>query len=285
MNDLRILSLAELPSLLLNALAEGENAAVLVALTHPEAGFSGRRVLVTERSSVGTLGDPEADSAALALARKALTGSGKARTGTYPLLLADGREMDVFLELHHPTPELVIVGAGHVAQPLCTLGALLGLEVTILDDRPQLATAERFPEAHRLIRVDFGDPFADVPLHAWSHVVLVTRGHKYDYECLRGVLQEAALPAYIGMIGSRRRVRATFEALLKEGIPRERLTSVHAPIGLDIGGETPAEIAVSVAAELVRHKRGGTGRPLSELEHVLDRFYPQEPGSETPGEI
>jgi len=76
------------------------------------------------------------------------------------------------------------------------------------------------------------------------------------------------------MIGSRRRVRATFDALLREGIPRERLKEVHAPIGLDIGGETPAEIAVSVAAELVHHWRGGTGRPLSELEHVLDRFHP-----------
>lgn len=284
MSDLRILSLAELPPLLLNALEGGENAAVLVALSHPEAGFSGRRVLVLEGSSVGTLGDPEADAGGRALARKALAGSGEVPTGTYSLPLTGGGEMEVFLELHHPSPELIIVGAGHVAQPLCTLGALLGLEVKVLDDRPRLATSERFPEARRLIRVDFGDPFAEVPLHAWSHVVLVTRGHKYDYECLRKVLQRSVLPAYIGMIGSRRRVRATFEALLKEGIPRERLTSVHAPIGLDIGGETPAEIAVSVAAELVHHRRGGTGRPLSELEHVLDRFHPRESGSETPGE-
>jgi xanthine dehydrogenase accessory factor len=80
------------------------------------------------------------------------------------------------------------------------------------------------------------------------------------------------------MIGSRRRVRATFDALLTEGIPRGKLEAVHAPIGLDLGSETPGEIAVSVAAELVHHWRGGTGRPLSELEHILERFHPSKTG-------
>jgi xanthine/CO dehydrogenase XdhC/CoxF family maturation factor len=99
-----------------------------------------------------------------------------------------------------------------------------------------------------------------------------------------------ALPGYVGMIGSRRRVRATFDALLTEGIPREKLEAVHAPIGLDLGSETPGEIAVSVAAELVHHWRGGTGRPLSELEHILDRFHPSDrgggagPGQMEPGD-
>jgi xanthine dehydrogenase accessory factor len=218
--------------------------------------------------------DPALDAGAVALARRALGGDPTLPPGTYPLAAADGHEVEVFLELHHPPWELIIVGAGHVAQPLCTMGSLLGLTVKVLDDRPQFATRERFPEAAVLAEVDFSDPFADVPIHRWSHVVLVTRGHKYDYECLRRVLRGATLPGYIGMIGSRRRVRATFDALLREGIPRERLKEVHAPIGLDIGGETPAEIAVSVAAELVHHWRGGTCRPLSELEHVLDRFHP-----------
>jgi xanthine dehydrogenase accessory factor len=190
--------------------------------------------------------------------------------------------MQVFLEIHHPPWEMVIVGAGHVAQPLCTLGALLGLRVTVLDDRPQFATRERFPEAETVGEVDFSHPFAGIPLHQWSHVVLVTRGHKYDYECLRSILMEDALPGYVGMIGSRRRVRATFDALLAEGIPRGKLEAVHAPIGLDLGSETPGEIAVSVAAELVHHWRGGTGRPLSELEHILERFHPSDrgPGAE-----
>ncbi|MGW8265308.1 MAG: XdhC family protein [Longimicrobiales bacterium] len=273
MHDPEPLTLARLPSLLLSALEAGETAAVVVALSHPDVSRVGSRLLVTESGIRGTLGDPGLDAGAMALARRALGGDPNLLAGTYRLQGEGSRDAEVFLELHQPPWDLVIVGAGHVAQPLCTLGALLGLRVKVLDDRPQFATRERFPEADVLAEVDFSDPFAGVPLHRWSHVVLVTRGHKYDYECLRHVLRGSTLPGYIGMIGSRRRVRATFDALLKEGIPRDRLKEVRAPIGLDLGGETPAEIAVSVAAELVHHWRGGTGRPLRELEHVLDRFH------------
>jgi len=278
------LDLPRLSPLLLKLLEEGEDVAVLVGLSPDEVGQAGQRLLVTSARVEGSLSDPEADAAAIALARRALEGDPGLLPGTYSLP-GTGGGMEVFLELHHPPWELVIVGAGHIAQPLCTMGALLGLSVTVLDDRPRFATRERFPEADRVMAVDFSDPFADVPLHRWSHVVLVTRGHKYDYECLRKVLREKRLPAYIGMIGSRRRVRATFDALLREGVHRESLGAVHAPIGLDIGGETPAEIALSVAAELVHYWRGGTGRPLSEMEHVLERYHTAaSPPGETPGE-
>jgi len=270
--------------MLLELLEEGEDVAVVVGLSPDEGGCAGQRLLVTSNRVEGSLSDPEADDAAIALARRALDGDPGLVPGTYPLPTARGGGMKAFLELHHPPWELVIVGAGHIAQPLCTMGALLGLRVTVLDDRPQFATRERFPEANRVMAVDFSDPFAEVPLHRWSHVVLVTRGHKYDYECLRRVLREKRLPAYVGMIGSRRRVRATFDALLKEGVPRESLEAVHAPIGLDIGGETPAEIALSVAAELVHHWRGGTGRPLSQMEHVLERYHPAVSETQKPPE-
>jgi len=275
MQNLQPLTLTQLSSLLISYMEEGKDTAVLVALTHPEPSRVGNRILVLDGETRGTLGDAEADEAGVTLARKALAGEPTLLPGTYPLPVGGGGEMEAFLELHQPRWDLVIVGAGHVAQPLCAIGSLLGLHVHVLDDRPQFATRERFPEAAALTEVDFADPFAGVPLHRWSHVVLVTRGHKYDYECLRKVLREDTLPGYIGMIGSRRRVRATFDALLKEGIPREKLGLVHAPIGLDIGGETPAEIALSVAAELVHHWRGGTGRPLMESERVLERFHPQ----------
>jgi len=103
-------------------------------------------------------------------------------------------------------------------------------------------------------------------------VVLVTRGHKYDFEALRELLARDVAPSYIGMVGSRRRVRACFEQLAAEGASPEVLARVHAPIGLDIGAETPAEIAICIAAELVQSRRGGTGAPLREKERVVERW-------------
>lgn len=184
--------------------------------------------------------------------------------------------LEVYLELRRPVLELVIVGAGHIARPLARTGASLGFRVSVLDDRPEFATRERFPEAERLLRADFDDPFRDVPVHERTHIVLVTRGHKYDYACLVRALRVDPPPAYIGMIGSRRRVRATYVQLLDDGIDRSLLGGIHAPVGLDIGAETPEEIAVAVAAELVLVRRGGSGRPLKDVERIDERFFKEE---------
>jgi xanthine dehydrogenase accessory factor len=272
------LTLSRLPPFLFAALEEGRRVAVLVTVVAPDATQLGKRLLVLPDSERGSLGDPLADAEGARLAREALEGG--IQPGTLTLPSATGGELTAFLELHHPSPELVVVGAGHVAQPLATMGALLGFQVKVLDDRPQFATRERFPDASELIQMDFSDPFAEVPIHHWSHVVLVTRGHKFDYECLRHILRGDPMPAYLGMIGSRRRVRATFDALREEGIPTSRLERVRAPIGLDLGGETPAEIAVSIVAEIVQQGAGGTGRPLSEMERVLSRFQSGPEGVE-----
>jgi xanthine dehydrogenase accessory factor len=290
-----LLSPSQLAPLLLAVTEGGERAAVFVVISHPDPAQIGGRILFHQQSAAGSVPDPgpgapapspdpsaqaegsfpdpSAQAAAGRLAERGIGGDPSILPGLHTLPLEAGGEVVVYLELHHPSPEMVIVGAGHVAQPLCTLGALLGLRVRVLDDRPRFATRERFPEAHDLRSVDFSDPFADVHLHPWSHVILVTRGHRYDYECLRRVLMYPILPGYIGMIGSRRRVRATFEALMKEGIGRDLLRQVHTPIGLDIGAETPAEIAVSVAAEIVHRWRGGSCQPMREAEGVLDRYF------------
>ena len=256
-----------------------EDVAVLVVISHPEPRKVGGRLVFGPAGLAGTLDDPAADAAAVDLAKEGLKGESGPQPGLHSLPLRDGGEVTVYLELHHPPSEMVIVGAGHLAQPLCTLGALLGLTVKVLDDRPEFATRERFPEAEEVRRVDFSDPFSEEKLNPWSHVLLVTRGHRYDYQCLREVLKHDPLPGYIGMIGSRRRVRATFDALIEEGFPREALAQVRAPIGLDIGGETPAEIAVSVAAEIVHSWRGGACGPLQEVESVLHRLTGPQSGS------
>ena len=287
------LSAAEAAALLVDTSEAGGTALVAAVVGSGDEALLGRRIaLVVHRADEapeqhGSLGAEALDAAARALLLEVLrdpragdglrslgagTPEGTGEPGP------DAPALELYVELRRPVQELVVVGAGHVAQPLARLGALLGFRVSVLDDRPEFATRERFPEAERVIRADFSDPFADVPLHERSHVLLVTRGHKYDYDCLVRALRLDPPPAYIGMIGSRRRVRATYVQLLEDDIEASRLERIHAPVGLDIGAETPEEIAVAVAAELVRVRRGGTGRSLKDVERVAERFFKQPSG-------
>jgi xanthine dehydrogenase accessory factor len=230
---------------------------------------AGARMAVWAGRARGTLGDAGLDARAVELARQALAGPG--RVASHVVETARGVAV-VYVEPHRPPPELVIVGAGHIARPLCTAGALLGFRVTVLDDRPEFATRERFPEAAEVRRADFSDPFQGVAIGAQTYLVLVTRGHKYDFEALIDVLRRPVQPAYIGMVGSRRRTRAALEQVVREEIDPARIEAVRAPIGLDVHAETPGEIAVAIAAELVLVRRGGTGRPLRETERVYERW-------------
>ncbi len=262
--------------LILSAVEAGEAVVVLV-LIPPSAEAGGR--IVIRRAPDGTLarvggaGDDILDSALQDLARKAMEGAEDAQEGLHSPGVGDDPEVRFFLEIHRPQPELLIVGAGHIAQPLCSVGALLGFRVRVLDDRPEFATRERFPEAEEVVRIDMADPFGQVPLTPQTHVVLVTRGHKYDYACLRQLLSRDDDIQYIGMIGSRRRVRAAFTELVEEGFDRERIAKIRAPVGLDLRAETPAEIAVAVAAEIVLLWRGGSAQPLADQERILPRFF------------
>ena len=237
----------------------------------------------------GSLGDRALDAVTGSLGDRALDAAvASAVPGVFPVHASSGvirRDFDyansagvhcvatVYLELHAPPPKLVVVGAGHVAVPLAQIGVMLGLRVEVLDDRPEFADPARFPEADAVRVIDFRDPFADTRLTPPDHVVLVTRGHRFDYECLVRLLRMKQPPGYLGMIGSRRRVRATHEQLAREEFTLEQMSRVRAPVGLDLGGQTPVEIAVSVAAEIVMHRSGGTGAPLFEKERVAERFF------------
>ena len=261
----------------LDARESRQSIALIVPVSGPPD-LVGKRVAVREAKGgakrlVGSFGDPDLDDGALALGTERIGGRRTSKKGVHELKSASGATIQVYVEAHHPHPDLVIVGAGHIAQPLCSMGALMGFHVIVVDDRPDFATRERFPEADRIVQVDFRDPFADIPIHSTSYIVLVTRGHKYDFECLRHLLKTEVEPPYVGMIGSRRRIRAAFSQLQGEGMPRDRLSRVRAPVGLDIGAETPVEIAVAVAAEIVLQWRGGSGAPLAEQERILERFF------------
>lgn len=269
----------------------GPAVAVVTIVAGPGAG---RRMLVYARgdspsaathrppddTTRGTLGSATLDAAARDLGHRALASGGpllEEVTPDGPRAHGEVASVILYAEAHHPPEELVIVGAGHIAVPLAEIGVRLGYRVVLLDDREEFATTERFPEEARVLRTDFADPFREVTIGGRSHVVLVTRAHKYDYDCLLHLLQTDTTPAYIGMIGSRRRVRATFLALLEAGVPRERIALVRAPVGLEIGAETPEEIAVSIAAELIMLRRGVLdAAPITERERVLDRLLPAE---------
>ncbi|MBW3552900.1 MAG: XdhC family protein [Gemmatimonadetes bacterium] len=235
---------------------------------------AGRRLLVYEAGDVrGTLGEPGLDEAARALAGEVLTtGRPSSRTAA-----AEAGEVTLYAEAHRRAARLFVVGAGHIAVPLAELGVLLGLDVQVLDDREEFATTDRFPSAATVRRVDFTDPFREVTPGPDDVVVLVTRAHRYDFDCLSRIVRDDPLPRYIGMVGSRRRVRAAYTALLEAGVPRERLATVHAPIGVAIGAETPAEIAVSIAAEITAVLRGvQPGGSLRDAEDVLGRLEKQK---------
>lgn len=239
---------------------------------------AGARMAVWGDRTRGTLGDTALDAAAAALARETLAGG---RVASREVAVGDGA-ITLYAEPHHAPPELVIVGAGHIARPLCRVGALLGFRVTVLDDRPDFATRERFPEAAEVRRADFTEPLRGVAMDARTHLVLVTRGHRYDFEALRDVLARPSLPAYVGMVGSRRRTRAALEQLAREGMDPARIAAVRAPVGLDVRAETPEEIAVAIAAELVLLRRGGTGRPLRDTERVFERWVERRDGPRNP---
>jgi len=168
--------------------------------------------------------------------------------------LVCGGQMDVYIEPIEPSPELYIIGAGHVGFHLARLAADVGFRVHVVDDREKFANLERFPTAVEVVADDIPAWIdrANLPAHAYA--VIVTRGHTNDLEALR-VLAPREL-RYLGLIGSRAKVARIYEALVEAHMPAEALRRVHAPIGLDIGAVTPQEIAVSILAELIAVKHG-----------------------------
>lgn len=242
----------------------------VVKATGDYAAALGRHALVwLDRDPLGSLNLGALEARVLADATKALT-----QRRPQMLTYADG-QVELFVEVQRRPPTLIIVGAGHIAQPLATLGKLIDFEVVVIDDRPQYANAERFPQADRVIAAPFRPTLRNWPIDADTFIVLVTRGHSHDVECLLEVLDSPA--RYIGMIGSKRRVQAVFDLLEQEqSVPREKFDRVYAPIGLDIGAESPAEIGVGIIAEIVKVYRGGRAQSLSDALRA-DRRLPLHP--------
>jgi xanthine dehydrogenase accessory factor len=201
--------------------------------------------------------------------------------GDAPAVIADARSqvrsyafeqgnVTVYFDLALPQPTLIVVGAGHVAVPIAQVAKLLEFDVLVVDDRAAFANQDRFPTADRIIVDDFEHALDDLTITPSTYVVLVTRGHAHDVRALRKIIGRPA--AYIGMIGSRRRVYAVLKLLRDEGVSVDELLKVHAPIGLDIKTETPGEIAVSIGAELLKVRRGGDAASMSDILRPQYRY-------------
>ncbi len=167
------------------------------------------------------------------------------------------KKTEVLLEPIFSEPTVYIFGAGHVSQQLAPLIKRVSFKVVVIDDRQMFANRERFPEADEVIVSEFEKCFSKLDIDGSSYLVIVTRGHLYDGFVLEQSIKTNA--RYIGMIGSKKKIRTLYQNLIKKGISEETLSQVHAPIGLDINSETPEEIAVSIVAELIKVR----GEPVS----------------------
>lgn len=175
--------------------------------------------------------------------------------GSGPAEALCGGRVQVFFEPLRAGERLYIFGAGHVAQPLARMAKGVGFRVTVIDRRGSLASRERFGEADEILVKDFAEAAAELPFGPDAYVVVVTPNHEKDEEVVRAVLGKPF--RYVGMIGSEKKVAGIRSRLADAGFPEEVLGSLHAPIGLEIGAETPEEIAVSILAELVAVRRKG----------------------------
>jgi xanthine dehydrogenase accessory factor len=254
-----------------DALERGETAALvtIVSTTGSTPQRVGAKMLVfADGRIVGTIGGGCYENDAFWKARDAIANR-KPQLVHYELSddfaqetgLICGGQMDVYIEPVEPSPELYIVGAGHVGFHLARLAHEVGFRVHVVDDREKFANADRFPSATSVAVEDIGAWLHQAELPASAYLVIVTRGHTHDFEALRALAARDL--RYVGLIGSRAKVTRIFDALAAEGMPQECLDRVHAPIGLDIGAITPAEIAVSILSELIAVRRGAPATELS----------------------
>lgn len=247
--------------------AEGGEPVLLASVLEPgprEALVPGTRFLVEPGGRrLGSLGDPTLDDLVAAYAPTAFA----EHLNTTVYIGGDGISertiqgtTSLYLEVIEAKPVFIVVGAGHVGRAICKLADFLDFHVVVIDDREDFADSEQVPEADEVICDDFETAIDNYPINANTHVVMVTRGHRQDEVSLRHVLGRGA--RYVGMIGSRRRTATVLEHLAEEGFDPQELAAIRTPIGLNIGAESPEEIALSILAEVVMLNKGGDGSPM-----------------------
>ena len=241
--------------------------AALATIVHTNGSipsYESSRMLVREDGSIaGTIGGGCVEADVWAAAREVMRQELPRKLvfnlnheAGYDVGLICGGTLEVFVEPILPQPMLYIFGGGHVSMALAQAAHTAGFDIGVVDDRGTFANAERFPMARELY-TSYEEAFARLQPNASTYVVIVTRGHKDDMRVLAWAANTDA--RYIGMIGSKRKVLSVYEALEKEGVAPEKLERVYAPVGLEIGALTPAEIAISITAELIAVRRHAEG--------------------------
>ncbi len=249
---------------IVRALEDGEEAALITIISARGSTPQrvGAKLLVYEDGrTIGTIGGGCYESDACLKARDVIR-SRRPRVVRYDLAddlaeengLICGGQMEVFIDPLDPSPDLYVVGAGHVGREVACLAADVGFRVHVLDDREKFASRDRFPESIDVIVDDVGEWLKQADLRPTSYLVVVTRGHKHDLTALQSLAERKF--RYLGMIGSRAKVARINDALLAGGVAKEWIAGMHAPIGLRIGAITPEEIAVSIVAEIIAVRRG-----------------------------
>ena len=215
--------------------------ATVIASKNPHLAVGGKAIFRGDGSLEGNLGPGPLDSK---IRDQALASLKEKKSRTIDV----DDDIRVFFDVLSAENRLLVCGAGHIAIPLVRFAREVGFKVTVLDDRADFANPARFPHCD-VIAEEFSTALRDFPLSLSTYVVVITRGHEHDADCLLEILSRDT--AYVGLIGSRRRVRFVLDMLEKKGVSRKRLQEIFTPIGTPIGGESPAEIALSIAAELV----------------------------------
>jgi xanthine dehydrogenase accessory factor len=247
-------------------LEEGRLAA-LVTLIEAPTGVGAKLLVEGSAKRIGSLGDSQLDEVAAVHVAKFLESREEARTFDLKELAADLSRWHgarLLFERIQPELRLVICGAGHVGASLARLASFIGYRATIIDDRAEFVTRDRFPDER--IELIAADSWAEAVRKVTGNghgvaVAVVTRGHNEDEECMRALV--TINPDYVGLIGSKRRTSIVIDRLRNSGASDEQLKDIRAPIGLDIGAVTPEEVALAILAEIVAERRGGKGGPLS----------------------
>jgi xanthine dehydrogenase accessory factor len=186
--------------------------------------------------------------------------------------LVCGGQMQVYIEPLESTPRLYVIGAGHVGYNLAKLAGTIGFKIHVLDDREKFANKERFPDAESVVVETIPDWLQHAEIPSSAYVVIVTRGHTHDLDALRSLAKREL--RYLGLIGSKAKVKRIYDALIEEGMPVEYLQRVNAPVGLDIGAVSPEEIAVAILAELIAVRRGKIHDPrVAAVSMRWDKVY------------